>query len=452
MNSIWAKQALLLSGWTQNVRFCFENGVVNNIETSVSLGANDELANVIVPGMGNVHSHAFQRGMAGLAEQKSNNHSDNFWGWREIMYHFLDRLSPDDVNVIAQMAYMEMLECGFTQVGEFHYLHHDINGNKYSNIAQMAQSIISASAQTGINISLLPVFYAHSDFGGKAPSKGQRRFICNIDEFYLLYDKCKSLIYGANRIGIAPHSLRAVTQSELSALLEFAPNGPIHIHASEQEKEVNDSIAYYGQRPIEWLFDNYDIDTRWCFIHATHLNDQEVAQLAKSGAVAGLCPLTEANLGDGIFRAEEYLEQNGQIGIGTDSNILIDFARELSALEYSMRLSKRQRNVLANASTNSVGRTLFDAALKGGAQSLDFQAELTINGPATFVELAPADFGDEIKNSDIILDKWIFASRDNCVKSVWVNGKKLVVDGQHINADTIKENYKKTLSSIIKEF
>lgn len=450
MNSIWTKYALLPSGWAQNTRISFENGSISKIEIGVAIGPNDETANCVIPGMGNVHSHAFQRGMAGLAEQRSSTKSDNFWSWREVMYHFLDRLSPDDVRIIAQMAYMEMLEGGFTQVGEFHYLHHDTNGEKYANIAQMAEEIVTASDETGINLTLLPVFYAHSDFGGKAPNHGQRRFINNLDDYFELFAKCQNLIKGSNRMGIAPHSLRAVTKDELSALVEFWPKGPVHIHASEQTKEVEDCIGFFKKRPIEWLLDNFEINQNWCFIHSTHINEIETARLAKSGAIVGLCPLTEANLGDGIFPALEYLDHGGRFGIGTDSNILIDAARELCALEYGVRLSKRQRNVLASVEYSSVGRNLFEKAIQGGAQALDHKAEIKIGNHATFVSLNALDCEINDKNPDLFLDKWIFASRESCIDCVWVNGNKLVSKGQHTKRDKIKARYQSTLSSILR--
>ena len=452
MKSIWAKNALLPAGWAKNTRISFENGTITHIQSDVAAVPNDEIVYCAIPGIGNVHSHAFQRGMAGLAERKSVANGDNFWSWREIMYHFLDCLTPEDVRIIAEMAYMEMLEAGFTQVGEFHYLHHDINGAKYSNIAQMADEIVAASDETGINLTLLPVFYAHSDFGGKTPNHGQRRFINCLDDYFELFAKCQDLISGQNLIGIAPHSLRAVTQGELSALIEFWPNGPIHIHASEQEKEVHDCISFFNNRPIEWLLDNYEIGENWCFIHSTHINEHESERLAKSGAIVGLCPLTEANLGDGIFPAKRYIENGGRFGIGSDSNILIDAARELCSLEYSMRLENRQRNVIANNEYASVGRNLFEKAAKGGAQALGFKPELSTTNPATFVCLSEMDFGEIHSSHDVVLDKWIFASRQNCVESVWVNGEKLVANGRHIKSEAIRTRFKGAMNSIIKEF
>lgn len=289
--------------------------------------------------MPNLHSHAFQRAIAGLTELRGSG-SDSFWSWRTVMYRFALSMSPDQVAALAAQLYMEMLEAGFGRVGEFHYLHHDRDGKEYSNIPEMAERICAAAEQTGVAMTLLPVFYAHSGFGGLAPSEGQRRFINSVSSFDRLMEGCRGIQsrLPGMQLGIAPHSLRAVTPEELKAILSFAGNAPIHIHITEQTKEVDDCIKWSGARPVEWLLANAPVDQRWCLIHATHLEDGEVTGMARSGSVAGLCPITEANLGDGIFRAEDFLLAGGAFGVGSDSNVLISLSEELRTLEYSQRL------------------------------------------------------------------------------------------------------------------
>jgi formimidoylglutamate deiminase len=453
MPAFWSATALLPGGWAQNVRFTVAGGRIATIEPESIAGADDELHRITVPGLANVHSHAFQRGMAGLAEHRGfgvvGESDDNFWSWREVMYRFLDQLTPDDVEAVAAMAYAEMLETGYTHVGEFHYLHNDSDGRAYSNPAEMAVRIAAAAQATGIGLTLLPVFYAHSNFGGQAPNHGQRRFIHDLDSFARLLDACRPLLLDGNQLGIAPHSLRAVTPEELATLITMDARGPIHIHAAEQEREVQDSLAFSGKRPVEWLLDRVGLDARWCLIHATHLTDSETDALAASGAVAGLCPITEANLGDGIFPAMRFLEAGGRIGTGTDSNILIDPAQEMRALEYSQRLTHRARNVLASDTHPSVARRLFGAALAGGAQAMGIAPGLAVGHPADFVTLNadhPALHG---RKGDQLLDNWVFAARNSCIDTVWKRGKRLVSGGRHKDCDGLTRRYLKVVERIM---
>jgi formimidoylglutamate deiminase len=451
--SLWFETALLPQGWVSRVRLTLADGRIARIETGVAAQSGDERHAIAIPGLSNVHSHAFQRGMAGLAETRgpksAEDGGDNFWTWREVMYRFLDRLAPDDVEAIAALAYVEMLETGFTRVGEFHYLHHDPKGAPYANVAELAQRIAAAAAQTGIGLTLLPVFYAHSNFGGALPLPGQRRFINNVDGFATLMEKSRAAIVslGDANIGIAPHSLRAVTAEELRAIVPFAQSGPVHIHAAEQTKEVDDSIAWSGARPVEWLLDNAGVDARWCLIHATHLTVAETARLAKSGAAAGLCPITEANLGDGVFPAEAYLAAGGRFGIGTDSNILIDPAEELRALEYAQRLTHRARNLLAREAGRSTGRDLFDAALLGGAQALGQTAGLSQGAPADIVSLDANHPSLVGRSGDAILDSWIFAGA--AVDCVWRFGRKQVTGGRHCAREAVDARYRQTMHRIM---
>ena len=453
MSAFWSATALLPTGWAQNIRFTVTDGLIASVEAGVAAGTADEMLQITLPGLANVHSHAFQRGMAGLAEHRgygtNANSDDNFWSWREVMYRFLDRLNPDDMEAVAAMAYAEMLETGYTHVGEFHYLHGDTDGRAYANPAEMAARIAAAARATGIGLTLLPVFYAPSNFGGAAPNHGQRRFIHSLDSFARLLEACPALLSPGDQLGIAPHSLRAVTPDELAALTALHPQSPIHIHAAEQQKEVADSLAFSGQRPVEWLLDHAGLDERWCLIHATHLTDAETDALAASGAVAGLCPITEANLGDGIFPALRYLAAGGRIATGTDSNVLIDPAQELRGLEYSQRLAHQARNVLASEAFPSVARRLFEATLAGGAQAMGIAPGLAVGHPADFVTLNSAHPALHGRSGDQWLDNWIFAARGGCIDSVWKRGRQVVSGGLHRDSAAITARYLKVVDRIM---
>ncbi|TIN17500.1 MAG: formimidoylglutamate deiminase, partial [Mesorhizobium sp.] len=323
MAAIFAEQALLPDGWHNNVRISLANGRIIAVEPGTTELAGDERHAILLPGMPNLHSHAFQRGMAGLAELRGPS-ADSFWSWREVMYRFALSMTPDQVEAVAAQLYVEMLEAGFSRVGEFHYLHHDREGKPYANLAEMAERIAAAAGETGIGLTLLPVFYAHSSFGGAAPNEGQRRFINDVNRFSRLVEKSRECVRSLNQavVGVAPHSLRAATSEELAEVVEIVPDGPIHIHIAEQVKEVEDCLAWSGARPVEFLLANAKVDERWCLIHATHMTNAETVAIAKSGAIAGLCPITEANLGDGIFAAQLFRDHGGRFGVGSDSNVL----------------------------------------------------------------------------------------------------------------------------------
>lgn len=448
MVSLWFERAWIANRWGKDVRLRVADGRIASVEAGVAASREDERHRVGLPGLCNVHSHGFQRGMAGLSERRSRP-DDNFWSWREIMYRFLDRLTPDDVAAITAQAYAEMLETGFTRVGEFHYLHHDPAGAAYADPAEMAGAIAQASAATGIGLTLLPVFYAHGNFGAAPPSPGQRRFLNDIDGFAKLLGASRSKLSGDANMGVAPHSLRAATPEELTALLAISPTGPVHIHAAEQVKEVADCIAWSGARPVEWLLDNAGVDTRWCLIHSTHLDGREVSRLAASGAVAGLCPMTEANLGDGIFPAIDYLAAGGRVGLGTDSNILIDAAGELRALEYSQRLAHRARALLANEEMPLVGSNLFARAIAGGAQALGVPAGIAVGHAADIVALDldhPSFAGTD---DATLIDRWIFAARGGAIDCVWRAGVKRVEKGRHVAADAIAAAYRACLGRLL---
>ena len=312
------REALLPDGWHDDVRLRVAGGLIEAIETSVPPAPDDDCHAAVVPGMSNVHSHAFQRAMAGLAESRGPT-GDNFWTWREAMYRCALSVTPDDIQIIARQAYIEMLEGGFTRVGEFHYLHHDADGRPYGAPAEMIERVCAAAADTGIGLTVLPVFYAHSQFGGAEPTPEQRRFICDLDGYGRLLDAARQAVAAlpGAAIGVAPHSLRAVSPAELAAVIGLAGPDPIHIHVAEQEKEVRDCLSWSGMRPVAWLLKHASPDARWCLVHATHIDGFERIGIARSGATVGLCPVSEANLGDGTFAATALLAAAGRFAIGT---------------------------------------------------------------------------------------------------------------------------------------
>jgi formiminoglutamate deiminase len=386
--------------------------------------------------------------MAGLTERRGAT-SYTFWTWREVMYHFALTMTPDEVEAVAAQLYVEMLEAGFCRVGEFHYLHHDRDGTPYDNLAEMAERIAAAAASTGIALTLLPVFYAHSDFGGAAPTEGQRRFISDPAGFARLLDESRRAVASLDGavVGVAPHSLRAVTPDELNEVLPLAGEAPIHIHIAEQVKEVDDCTAWSGARPVEWLLANASLDQRWCLIHATHMTDAETDALARRDMVVGLCPITEANLGDGVFAARRFLDGGGQFGIGSDSNVLIGVTGELRQLEYSQRLSRRERNVLGLADI-STGRRLFEAALTGGAAALGAGAAgIAVGRSADLLTLAAGHPTLAGKTGDSILDAWIFAEGGS-IDCVWSRGRKLVEGGRHISRDPIAAAWRAAMAKL----
>ena len=448
MTTIFADEALLADGWARNVRIAIDGAVVVNIEAGAVALPGDERHAIVIPAMPNLHSHAFQRGMAGLAETRGPS-TDSFWSWREVMYRFALTMTPSQVEAVAAQLYIEMLEAGFGRVGEFHYLHHDRDGRPYTHIAEMAERIAAAAANTGISLTLLPVFYAHSGFGGLAPNEGQRRFTNDPERFARLLEESRravSKLDGAV-VGVAPHSLRAITPDELRMATALAAGGPIHIHVAEQTREVEDCIAWSGARPVEWLLANADVNSRWCLIHATHMTEPETDSFAASGAVAGLCPITEANLGDGVFDARRFLNAGGRFGIGSDSNVLIGVTDELRQLEYSQRLARRERNVLGKAN-GSTGRRLFDEALRGGSQALG--AGPTGIAADNAADLVSLDAGHPTlagKSGDAILDAWIFANGGS-VDCVWARGRKVVAGGRHHARAEIAKTFRAVMTKL----
>lgn len=448
--TLWFKHALLGNGWADNVRLTLAGGLLTEIETDVVRQTGDEAYVIAVPGMPNVHSHAFQRGMAGLAERRGPA-SDNFWTWREAMYRFLDRGGPEEIEAITALAFAEMLESGFTRVAEFHYLHTDPDGRPYADRAEITSRIVGAAEQTGIGLTLLPVFYAHSGFGGAPPTRGQRRFIHDVDSYAALLEDSRRLASALPDavVGVAPHSLRAVTPEELAAITPLGRGGPVHLHVAEQTREVSDCLAWSGARPVEWLMANAPVDQTWCLVHATHVTPEEVRQIAESGAVAGLCPITEANLGDGVFPLPAYAAAGGRLGVGTDSNIRIDMAEELRMLEYAQRLTLRARNVLAASEGRSTGSDLFEAALSGGSAAVGAPGGLTVGASADIVSLDDSHPALVTSRLDAVLDSWIFAGGREMVGTVWRRGRKVVIGGEHAQRAQIVERYRRAMGSIL---
>ncbi len=400
MTRLWFRAALLPDGWSERVRLVIEDHRIVTVQAGVAPEAADEVHGFGLPGLPNLHSHAFQRAMAGRTERRGAA-DDNFW--------------------------------------------------TFDNPAEMAASLAAAAATTGIGLTLLPVYYANAGFGGLAPSEAQRRFIHDVDGYARLLEASERVLAGLedSRLGIAPHSLRAVTPEALARLTMLKPDGPIHIHIAEQIGEVEACVAWSGRRPVAWLMDSQPVDARWCLVHATHVEPGELASIASSGAVVGLCPITEANLGDGVFPAAEFLALQGRFGIGSDSNVTIDAAQELRLLEYGQRLMRRERNVLGSRAGQGTADEIYSAACAGGAQALAAPLDaLSPDAAATFISLDDRDPSMLGSTPDEILGRWVFAGRRPVVDCVWSRGRKVVAGGRHQARDAIVARYWDTLDRL----
>lgn len=448
LTSVFAGSALLESGWADAVRIVARNGLIEAITTGAAPQPGDERHEFIVPGMPNLHSHAFQRAMAGLAEMRGAG-NDSFWSWRTAMYRLALTISPAQLEAVAAQLYVEMLEAGFTRVGEFHYLHHDPAGMPYADPAELAGRIAAAARTSGMALTLLPVFYAQSGFAAAPPRPEQRRFVQTPDSYARLVEACHAIVAGIGgaRLGIAPHSLRAVTPAQLHEIMPLAPDGPVHIHVAEQVGEVEGCLTSLGARPVEWLLANAPIDARWTLVHATHMNMAETTGAAQSGAIAGLCPITEANLGDGTFPAPAWLAGKGRFGVGSDSNVAISVPGELRQLEYSQRLALQSRNVMTLPG-QSTGEQLFHQAVTGGALSLGGGGHLREGVEAAFISLNTSACAFPTRAS--LLDQWIFSDTIG-VDSVWVAGRKLVSRGRHISRDETFAAFRRAMSELMRE-
>jgi len=456
---IFAKSILLADGWQENVLLEHDsNGVITKIKPQTEKPANFSgkvINGAVIPGMVNNHSHAFQWAMAGLGET-SGDTKDSFWTWRKAMYGFVENIEPEDLNHIASALYMQMLKAGYTSVGEFHYLHHDKSGSFYENPAEMSMQIFEAGKNSGIDVTLLPVFYRYSGFGAQAPNDGQKRFIHSQDDYGHLLEQVHLLSSEYNQsYGIAPHSLRAVDKSDLEfavkALRSHSETAPVHIHIAEQTKEVDDCVSHYGQRPVEWLYDNLSPDDKWCLIHATHLTDGEVKSIAESKAVVSICTTTEANLGDGFFPVLDYKAQGGRWSVGSDSHISVNAIEELRWLEYQQRLREHSRTVLVDGANSSTGHWLWTQAAQGGAQSLQQPVgQIGVGYKANLVELNLNSMTFVGKSQQQLLDAFIFNHQfvNDAIASVWVRGQKVVEHGEHASQGIIEENFKTSLGRL----
>jgi formimidoylglutamate deiminase len=452
MTTLHAPAALLPDGWQENVALVVAtDGRIERVERRATTEGDVRLAGPVIPAMPNVHSHAFQRAIAGRTGLPSPSHDDTFWTWRQAMYAAVDRLDADAFEEIACQAYVEMAKAGYAAVAEFHYVHHDPHGKPYADSAELAWRIVSAAKTAGVALTLLPVFYAHGNFGGVATAPLQRRFVHSTYTFERLCDRLARKAQEEDYVlGIAPHSLRAVTPEELHKILRLAtPRMPVHIHAAEQTREVDECHAWSGMRPVEWLLAHAHVDARWCLVHATHMTDREVAALAASGAVAGLCPSTEADLGDGVFSAEKYLAAGGAFGLGTDSNTLIDPFAEVRQLEWSQRLRVRRRNVLAGAEGWPVGSALWAAAAAGGAQAIARPAGRIEAGRRADLIVLDTDEPALAEQPLVhLLDAAIFGPARKPVRDVLCGGRFIVREGRHAREQDVLRHYRAALARI----
>lgn len=461
--TLFAQDALLPSGWATNVLLQWNHqGQLTDVQANaVAPPGVLQAPGPVLPGMPNLHSHAFQRAFAGLTEYRVDD-NDNFWSWRTLMYRFALALTPDQLEAIATWLYIEMLEAGYTQVCEFHYLHHDSNGQPYADDATLATCLLSAAQNAGIALTLLPVLYQSSGFGGTSPSDGQRRFIRSTDNMLNLLAKLKPLCEAQGaRLGLAPHSLRAVPpvglREAIAGLDAMDKTAPIHIHIAEQTAEVDACVAWSGQRPVEWLLNHSDVDPRWCLVHATHMSEQEYQRAASSGAVAGLCPSTEANLGDGLFDVPRWLSYGGAWGVGSDSHITVNAAEELMLLEYGQRLALRQRNVLAHPQHHQTATAMTLAAVAGGVQAAGRATPgpstgLALGQPADMVALDAGHHAMVGLSAQDMLSAHVFASnRTSALHSVWVGGQARVVAGRHSLRESAAQDFLGARRALIAE-
>ncbi len=412
----------------------------------------DAIQGIALPGMPNLHSHAFQRAMAGLTE-RAGPAGDSFWSWREVMYDFVARLDPEDVEAIAARLYVEMLKAGYTAVGEFHYLHHDRDGTPFGDLAEMAERVAAAARRTGIAITLLPVLYESGGFGGAPPAPGQRRFVNDADCLLRIVETMRARHRSDPefRVGLAPHSLRAAgpaaLEAALSGLEAMDPSAPIHIHIAEQTREVADCLAWCGARPVARLLETQPVDPRWCLVHATHLDDRESRALAGTGAVVGLCPTTEANLGDGVFPLAPFLANGGRFGIGSDSHVSVSPVEELRWLEYGQRLLSRRRNVAAGG--GSTGARLYRAAVQGGAQAI--ARDCGVLAPGRRADIVVLDANHPLlagRAGDTLLDSHLFAGNANPVVDVMVGGNWVVRDGRLGGEEEIAARFLRSMARL----
>jgi formimidoylglutamate deiminase len=459
MDTFFTQHAWLADGWQRDVALRFERGGAGAGQLArLDAGATAQQAarrgHWLLPGLPNLHSHAFQRAMAGLAERQTHP-EDSFWTWREVMYGFAAKLGPEALRDVAAMLYVEMLEAGYTSVCEFHYLHHAPDGRPYADRAEMSLALVAAAEETGIGLTLLPTLYMTGGFDGRALSERQRRFGHDVDGYLRLVQQLRKREHARLRIGLCFHSLRAVPGEAMRAVLDAAPDPsmPVHLHIAEQIGEVQDCLALRNARPVEWLLANLPVDARWTLVHATHLSEQEIAALAASRATVALCPTTEANLGDGLFPLRGWLDAGGRWGIGSDSHISVSPVEELRWLEYGQRLLARRRNIAVQRDRPTTGECLFAHALDGGMHGTG-QA---VGGLAAGDAATRADFlvldehAPELAGAtpQDLLDRWIFSGNRNLVREVYVGGERVVQDGHHRHRDAIEPRYRAAMATLL---
>ncbi|MEZ5922133.1 MAG: formimidoylglutamate deiminase [Parvularculaceae bacterium] len=450
MTEIFAKRARLRDGWARDVVIKLDRGRIASVSKDSRGEPGAIYVDTLLPAIANLHSHSFQRAMAGMTEYRTAGR-DSFWTWRSLMYRFAEDLTPEDVEAIAALAFVEMLEAGFTSVAEFHYLHHQKGGAPYAAIDELCQRIMAAAESTGIGLTLLPVLYTYSG-AGKTPLEEQQLRFGNGSERYLkLVEAARknAARHEDVKVGVAPHSLRAVAPEDLTRIVAANGEGPIHIHIAEQPQEVEDVKAQFGARPVEWLLANQPVDRRWCLIHATHMTDEETFAAAKSGAVAGLCPITEANLGDGVFNGSIYLNAGGAFGVGSDSNVRISMNEELRTLEYSQRLRDQSRSVLA-ADRHGAGETLYLRAAAGGAQALERDTGAIEAGRlADLVAVNSQTPALSALGDERLLDGLLFAAGEGAITDVWSAGRHVVKGGRHPIRETVLADYRKAVQRLV---
>jgi formimidoylglutamate deiminase len=450
MTALFARHALLPQGWQRDVLLEWDSG---GDLTQVAPGARPPLnvarAEYVLPGMVNLHSHAFQRALGGLTETGSEG-PDSFWTWRDLMYRFAARITPEQIEAIAAQLFAECLRHGYTSVCEFHYLQRAVDGASYARPAETAERVAAAAQLAGMGVTLLPVLYSHAGFGAQPLTPGQARFRTGVDDVLGIVEALAPLRGGQLEVGAAPHSLRAAGIDAIRALAAGLPAArPLHIHIAEQEAEVAQCIAHTGQRPVAYLLEQFALDERWCLVHATHLDAAEVTALAASGAVAGLCPTTEANLGDGLFPLAPYIAAGGRFGIGSDSHVSQSPVEELRWLEYGQRLQQRQRNVAHVPTQRSVGDFLWQAALAGGAQATGRRVGALAAGRRADLLVLDAQHPnlDGVDHAEV-LGRMVFCGNDNLVRDVLCGGRWVVQSGRHRAQEAIAARYRQALRDL----
>ena len=442
-HTLFARHALLAEGWVDNVRLRWNDaGDLTSVERAAILQQQEVQERFILPGMINLHSHAFQRAMSGMSEIGGEG-PDSFWTWRDLMYRYALQITPEQMQAIAAQLYAECLRHGYTSVCEFHYLHRAPEGNFYPDMTETARHVIAAAGQTGIGMTMLPVLYSHADFNDQALRPEQRRFSTSVEQVLRMVQLLEDSRNGQVEIGVAPHSLRAANLSQIHELVAALPAArPVHIHIAEQQREVDACLAATGMRPVELLLATGRVDQRWCLVHATHLTKAELAGVARSGAVAGICTTTEGNLGDGFFDLPDYIVANGRFGIGSDSHASQSPVEELRWLEYGQRLRLQRRNIAHVPAQRRVGDFLWQACLQGGAMARGRQVgELAVGKRADFLVLDERHPNLQDLPAADVLNSWIFSGNDNLVRDVIVGGQQVVRNGKHKDQEKIERDY-----------